>query len=150
MCANAQQLAATLYRLHEAGQPYDEPMRTLGALTGQVLSRSEVDGAFGSMASEDWAINLLLLPQPLPSDLSDEELVEMVGHILSVDTPEWLQHWLIRCVEHATNCAQVIDIIYSPRDVFGDEEHDELSPAEVVAQAKKRPRRILVTPPGEP
>jgi hypothetical protein len=139
-------LAAQIYTLHEAGRPYDDQMRALSLLTGQSVTRPDVGGAFGSMSPEDWAQDLLLLSAPPPSDLEDHELVEMVAHICAADTPEWLQHWFLRCVEHATGCDEVTDIIYYPRDVFGDDAHDELTPAEIVAEAKKRRRRVLVTP----
>jgi len=147
--ARAIDLAAQIYALHEAGRSYHEQMQALSNVTGQSVSSADVDGAFGCMSAEDWAQDLLLLSVSVPSDLRDEELVEMVGHICAVDTPEWLQQWMLRCVERATGCDEVSDIIYYPRDVFGDSAHDELTPAEIVAEAKKRRRRVLVTPPPD-
>jgi hypothetical protein len=147
--AQATGVAAQIFALHQSGQPYDELMQTLSSLTGQSVTSADVDGAFGSMSSEDWANDLLLLSAPLPSDLADHELVEMVTHICAADTPEWVQHWMLRCVEHATGCDELTDIIYYPRDVFGDAAHDDLTPAAIVAEAKKRRRRVVVTPPPQ-
>jgi hypothetical protein len=147
--AQAIGVAVQIYALHEAGQPYDEQIQTLSSITGESITVRDVDGAFGSISPEDWAQDLLLLSAPLPSDLADEELVEMVAHICAADTPEWLHHWMLRCVRQATGCDELIDIIYYPRDVFGDDTHDDLTPAAIVAEAKKRRRRVLVTPPPE-
>ena len=140
-------LAAEIYRRHEAGQPYAEEIQRLSATTGQELTKNDVHGAFGSIASDDWARDLLLLSSPMPDDLSREELVEMLERILAVADPEWLQHWCIRCVEHATGCPDLIEIIYYPQDYFGDDEHDDMAPAEILDVAMKGPRRVLVTPP---
>jgi hypothetical protein len=134
----ARRLAELIYRLHEAGQPYEQDLALLAKTTGQELTKSEVCGAFGSLAPEDWAHLLVLEDQALPTDLSRSELVEMVRRLCEVSGPEWLLHWYLRCLEHATGCDAITDMLDSPED---------LAPEEVLEQAFRSKRRVLITPP---
>ena len=88
----ALRLAAEIYRLHEARQSYGQEMRLLSAATGQKLSKNDIHGAFGSIASEDWAHDLTLSSVPAPDDLSREELIEMIERVCDVADSDWLQH----------------------------------------------------------
>ena len=131
-------LAREIYRLHEAGLPYLDEVASLAAVTGQDVTGSDVDGAFGSMSPEDWAQDLLCLALPLPQSLSRGDLVEMARRLCSLSDAEWLQHWYIRCLEHATGCETIIDILDSPED---------LNPEQIVEEALRSKRRVLITPP---
>jgi hypothetical protein len=140
-------LAADVYALHEAGRAYAEPLEELSRHTGQALTVAEVRGAFGSIDSSDWARDLLLQESPIPGDIADEELIAMLEVVCAATEPEWLSGWYLRCVERATGCDELIDIIYYPRDVFEDDQHDDLSAAEILAAARARKRRVIVTAP---
>ena len=95
-------------------------------------------GAFGTWSSEDWAHDLILLSQPLPSGLSRDDLIGMIRTVSQVRGPEWLEHWYLRCLENATGCDALIDILDSP---------DELTPEEVLDRALNSRRRVLIPPP---
>jgi hypothetical protein len=145
----ATRLTTQVCALHEAGRVCGQQIQALSSVTGQSLTHADVDAAFGSMSAADRAQDLLLLSADLPSDLGDDELVQMVAQVCAADASVWLENWMLRCVEHATGCDVLVDIIYHPRDVFGDEAHDNLTPAQIVAEAKKRRRRVLLTPPPD-
>jgi hypothetical protein len=97
-----------------------------------------VHGAFGSISSDDWAHDLVLLSSPLPDDLSRDDLIEMIRRVCDVVGAEWLQHWYIRCLERATGCPDIIDILDSAQ---------ERTPEEMLDVAMRSRRRVLVTPP---
>lgn len=136
----ALRLAAQIYRLHEAGLPYGEQVASLSAVTGQDVTRTDVHAAFGSMSAEDWAHDLVCLSSPMPESLSRDDLIEMIRRVCDVHDAEWLQNWYIRCLENATGCPSIIDILDSP---------EELTPEEALDEALRSKMRILVTPPPE-
>jgi hypothetical protein len=146
---DALRLSEDIYRLHEAGQQYVDELRLLAGVTGQDLTKVDVCGAFGSINSDDWARDLLLASAPLPTDLSRDQLVEMIERVIAVADPNWLTHWWLRCVENATGCPDVIEIIYHTDEHFGDDEHDDLTATEILDAALNAPRRVLITPPPD-
>jgi len=136
----AVRLAQEIYRLHEAGRPYAFELSQLSEATGQHLVPADADGAFGSVAAADWAHDLLARLAGIPEDLTRANLVEMVEAAQATVLPEWQFNWVIRCVEHVTNCADFVSIFDSP---------DRMSGAEMVDAAYAAQRRVLVTPPPE-
>jgi hypothetical protein len=141
-------LAQDLYRLYEAGQPFAGQLDKLAAVCGTSLTPSDLSGAFGSIPAESFAMDLLLLTQECPSDLSREDLLDLIQAICEVDGEEWQIAYWLRCVEKATGSDAVSDLIYYPGDVLGREHaQDELSPEEILEEAYRRPVRVLVTPP---
>ena len=144
----AESLTAEIYGRHEAGVPYGELLERLAELVGTSLAKVDVSGAFGSVSPGTWARDLLLADQSPPTDLADAELLELLQAICAVDGEEWQVSWWLRCVEACTGCAEIIDLIYYPSDVLGPgDEREELTPEEILAEARRRPRRVLVTPP---
>jgi hypothetical protein len=146
--AEAKALAVEIYRRREAGGEYHEQLARLAELTDEPLTEADACGAFGSVTPETWARGLLLMGSPCPSDLSDAELVELIRAICECQGEDWQTTWWLRCVETSTGCAEVSDLIFYPREVLGPEDdREELTPEEILAEAKRRPRRVLVTPP---
>jgi hypothetical protein len=146
--AEAEALAAEIYRRHEAGREYQEPLARLADLAGEPLGKADACGAFGSVAPETWARDLLLLRYPCPSDLSDAELLELLRAICECQGEEWQTSWWLRSVEASTGCADVSDLVFYPKEALGPEDgREELTPEEILVEAKRRPRRVLVTPP---
>jgi len=133
-------LANTFYRLHEAGLPYSGELRQLARVTGQEVTPLDADGAFGSMASEDWAQDLLALSEGIPRDLTRGDLIEMIEAAQTSALPEWQLNWALRCLEAATGCADIISIFDTPQP---------RSAAEIVDAAYASPQRILITPPPQ-
>jgi hypothetical protein len=144
----AASLASEIYGRHAARVPYGELLERLAELVGTSLTKTDASGAFGSVSPETWARDLLLARQSPPSNLADAELLRLLQAICSVDGEEWQISWWLRCVETCTGCAEIIDLIYYPSDVLGpDDGREELTPEEILAEARRRPRRVLVTPP---
>ena len=141
-------LAAELYRLHEAGQPTEASLQQLSDLCGLQVNRSDFIGAFGSVSAESFAKDLLAGQLPCPLDLSREDLIELIEAVCAVRGEEWQSAYWLRCLEEATGCPEIIDLIYYPQATLGDGDgRVELTPEEVLVEAAKRPRRVLLTPP---
>jgi hypothetical protein len=143
-------IAEELYGLHQTGLPVEEGLKRLSALCGVEVDRSALKGAFGSVPAESFAKDLLASRLPCPTGLSKEELIELIQAVCEVRGEEWQSTYWLRCLEANTGCPEIIDLIYYPADVLGpDDGREELSPEEVLAEAAKRPRRVLLTPPPE-
>ncbi len=141
-------LAFEIYGRHEAGVPYGKQLERLAELTGVSLTKADASGAFGSMPADAWARDLLLAQQNPPSGLEDAELLELLRAICGVRGEEWQISWWLRCVEASTGCAEIADLIYYPSEVLGpDDGREELTPEEILSEARRRTRRVLVTPP---
>ncbi len=143
----AASLASEIYARHEAGAPYEDLLSRLADLTGEPLTVPDASAAFGSVSSETWARELLLRRQVPPSDLS-QELLELLHAICAANGEEWqISRWT-RCLEGSTGGAEVSDLIFHPAETLEpDDGRVELTPEEILAEAKRRPRRVLVTPP---
>jgi hypothetical protein len=144
----ATRLAREIYVKHEAGRQYQDLLTSLSDIVSVPVTKADASGAFGSVDAETWARDLFLVQRTPPADLSDSELIEVLRAICAAEGEEWQISWWLRCVEASTGCAEVIDLIYYPSDVLGPEDgRQDLTPAEILAEAKRRPRRVLVTPP---
>jgi hypothetical protein len=143
LLAEAEALAEEIYQRHEDGDDYEEPLARLSDLAQVPLRTIDASGAFGSIASRSWARDLLLGRHPCPSDLSDAELVELIRAVCDCQGEDWQTSWWLRCIEASTGCAEVSDLIFYPQDVLG---RDDLTPEEILAEARRRQRRVLVTP----
>jgi hypothetical protein len=129
-------LARDLYRLHERGLDYNSPLETLSALAGKDLSKSDVRGAFGSVDPETFARDVLLARRPLPTDLSYDEMLELIRRICKVEGSEFQIGYWLSCLEANTRDGRISDLIYWPGEYFGDgDDSRELSPKEILDAA---------------
>jgi hypothetical protein len=129
-------LARELYRLHERGQDSTSPLETLSTLAGKQLTGSDVRGAFGSVDAETFARDSLLNRMPIPTDLSYDEMLEMVRRICKVEGSEFQIGYWLTCLEANTHNGRISELIYWPGEYFGDGDHSrELSPKEILDAA---------------
>jgi hypothetical protein len=146
----ALRVARELYRSHEAGAPTAGLLEELSSICGTPLDRTALLGAFGSIDADDFATDLVVRQVATPTDLSRAELIELVSAVSDVTGTEWQTFYWLRCLEANTGGADIVSLIYYPDEVLGpDDERDELTPEEVIDEALKRPRRVLVTPPPD-
>jgi hypothetical protein len=129
-------LARELYRLHERGADYSSQLQTLSALAGKPVRKPDVDGAFGDAEPETFARDLLLDRVPIPTDLSYDEMLELVRRICNVEGSEFQIGYWLRCLEANTGNSRISDLIYWPGEYFGEGENArELSPKEILDAA---------------
>jgi hypothetical protein len=146
--AAAVKLSEESYARHEAGAEYGEILARLAEVTGQSVSKMDADAAFGSVDPETWARDLLLTDHRCPSDLTDAELLELLQAICTCDGEEWQMGWWLRCVEANTNCSDISGLVFYPKETLGPADgREDLTPEEILVEARRRPRRIIVTPP---
>ncbi len=129
-------LARDLYRLQERGLDCTAPLETLSALTGKELTKSDVRAAFGSVDAETFARDVLLNRLPIPTDLSYDEMLELVRRISTVEGSEFQIGYWLSCLKANTHNGRISDLIYWPGEYFGDGDHSrELSPKEILDAA---------------
>jgi len=146
--AAALRLADEIYCLHEAGSPYADQLARLAGLTGEALSGVDACAAFGSVDPDTWVCDLLLMRHPCPTDLSDAELIELLAAICACDGEEWQMSWWLRCVAASTGCKEVSGLVFHPQEMLGPADgREELTPEEILVEARRYRRRVLVTPP---
>jgi hypothetical protein len=129
-------LARELYRLHERGQDYASPLETLSTLAGKTITNNDVQGAFGSVDAETFARDVLLNRLPIPTDLSYDEMLEMIRRICKVEGSEFQIGYWLSCLKANTHNGRISELIYWPGEYFGDGDHSrELSPKEILDAA---------------
>ena len=136
-------LVTEIYRQHEAGVDYSETLRTLGRLTGRIVSSFEIDSAFGSVDANTFACDLLLDRSSIPSDLTREEMLELVEAICNARGNLLYSSFWIACLKVNTGDDRISDLIYWPGEYFGDGDNArKLSSQEILdtALATTRPR----------
>ncbi|HSZ59280.1 MAG TPA: hypothetical protein VK797_26800 [Tepidisphaeraceae bacterium] len=139
---SATELAMRLYRLHEAGQDYARELITLSEFTGRALTRFDVDAAFGSVAPETFAAGLLVDRTKIPRDLSEPEMLELLGRVCTSNGTEFQIGYWLNCLEVNTGDAQISGLVFWPGEYFRDGNNSrEMSPSEMLAVALANGRR---------
>ncbi|MBX9691349.1 MAG: hypothetical protein K2Z81_03125 [Cyanobacteria bacterium] len=130
---NAAKIAKKLYSLHEAGKDTTELLLELGKTVGITVSDADLHGAFGSIDSDDFAKKLCVNSDAIPSDLTREEMIELIQFICAAKgTASQLDYW-IDCLVNNTGDARISDLIYWPEHYFPDGAPDhELEPEEIL------------------
>jgi hypothetical protein len=129
-------LARELYRLHERGLDCTSPLETLSALAGRELSPSDIRAGFGSLDPEAFARDVLLNRMPIPTDLSYDEMLELIRRICKVEGSEFQIGYWLSCLKANTHNGRISELIYWPGEYFGDGDHSrELSPKEILDAA---------------
>ena len=118
--ALAEAQASELYRLHEAGKNYASQLRDFAELVGKPVTKHDVDAAFGSIDPESFAQGVLANYDGVPTDLTDEEMVELFENLCTAKGTELQQSYWLRCLELNTGDDQVSDLIFWPDIYFGD------------------------------
>lgn len=112
-------LAEQIYRLHEAGQNYGQELNAVSALVGRVVKTTEVLYAFGVGEPEYFARKLLTDWSKFPTDLSREELLELLNALLSVSHSQDREEYWLKCIEASTGEPDLTDLIYYPDQYRG-------------------------------
>jgi hypothetical protein len=131
-------LGREIYRLYEAAQDYSAHLKQLSLITGCPIDSFAVRSAFGSIAPETFARQLLVTWDRLPTDITEQEMLEMVERIFEANGSELqIQYW-ISCLRVSTGDDHVSDLIFWPGHYFRDGDNSRcMSPSEVLATALK-------------
>lgn len=138
-------LGREIYALYEAGADYDAPLRQLGVLVGRPIHGFAVRDGFGSVGPDIFARRQLVAWDQPPSDVTEEEMLEMVDGVCGVTSADELQrdYWLA-CLQVCTGDRKIRDLIFFPGDYFGDGDDARLmSSSEILETALRaggRPR----------
>jgi hypothetical protein len=113
-------LVRRVYRLIDAEKDCSEALARLGETVGKPLSSLELEGVAELIDPETYAFELIADSLPLPTDLSREEMLEMLERIVAnADDPLHLGYWT-RCLEINTGDKQISTLIQAPELYFGD------------------------------
>ncbi|HEY0726196.1 MAG TPA: hypothetical protein VGD41_19910, partial [Pyrinomonadaceae bacterium] len=113
-----------------------EALRALGRLTGRIVSSFEIDSAFGSVNANVFACDLLLDRNLIPSDLTREEMLELVEAICNPKGNLPYSAFWIECLKVNTGDDRISELIFWPGEYFGDGDNArELSSEEILETA---------------
>jgi hypothetical protein len=129
-------MADSLYRMRQRGADCSEALGALAVFVRKPLTTRDLSGAFGSCNAETWAKDLLVDESQIPTDLSYEEMLELVGKIYTADGDEFQTVYWVRCLRVNTGDERVSDLIFWPGEYFGDGDNQrQMSPAEILDTA---------------
>ncbi len=134
-------MTEAVYGLHEAGQDYAETLKQLSLLTGRVVGKNDVLGAFGSIGADEFAKRLTMDWNAIPTNLSDLELLELINAICEGQGKAMTLEYWIETLALNTGDDKVSDLIYWPEQYLGGGyDGHELTPAEIldIALTKRR------------
>lgn len=122
-----------IYWLHESGSNYDAQLKNVSRLAGRIVDVPMVLYAFGSCNAESFARRLLINWQNIPSDLSKDEMLNLVEAIFNArGEPTNVEYWL-KCLEVNTGDAKISDLIFWPDLYQGGKYIDKLlTPEEIL------------------
>jgi hypothetical protein len=89
-------LGREIYALHEAGADYSIPLKRLGFIAGHPIHGFSVRDGFGSVKAEIFARRQLVVWDQIPTDLTQDEMLEMVDSVCGITKADELQrdYWL--------------------------------------------------------
>lgn len=116
----AVKLVRRIYRLIDDGTDYSETLVQLSKLARKELSGMELEDAAELIEPEAYAFALVSEFIPVPTDLSYEEMLELIGQIATNEgeVPQ-LSFWA-RCVEVNTGDKRIETLISAPELYFDD------------------------------
>ena len=133
-------LAEKILCLHEAGHGYTEELNALSRTAGRIVSKPDVLGAFGSGNAEAFARRLAIDWNAPPTDLTEQEMLELLEAICAARGDQVLIEYWVRCLEVNTGDAMISDLIFWPNEYFGTAyDGRELAPEEMLAVALRKP-----------
>jgi len=113
-------LASDIYRLHENGQDYSSEISQLSILAGQSISKFSVDSAFGSINPEAFARELICDLKAIPTDLTPDEMLELISRIITADGNTFQMWYWLQCLKVNTGDDKFSNLIYWPGEYFKD------------------------------
>ena len=116
----ALELAKNVYRTLEAGKDYRSHLAQLSSLTGRTITPFEVVSAVGSVSPETFVRGFLLDSSPIPTDLSDDELLELIERVVAANGSEFQIGYWVNCLRINTGDLRISDLIYWPGQYFED------------------------------
>ena len=117
---SAVKLVSRIYELNEDGEDCSEELADLSKLTGKRLSRSEFEDAAELIEPQDYAFSLVAESIPVPTDLSDDEMLELLERIINnADDVPRLGYWEV-CLERNTGDKRITTLISAPELYFDD------------------------------
>lgn len=135
-------LVHQIFQLHESGRSYAEQLKQVSRIAGRVVAVPMVKYAFGTGDPEDFARRLLIDWNRIPSDLTKEEMLELLDSVCSVKgTQDRSEYWL-KCLVASTGDPKLSDLIYWPDQYRNGEYADhDLSPDEILEIALRHGNR---------
>ena len=131
-------LGHDIYNLYEAGQDYSASLKRLGLIAGHPIHGFAVHDAFGSVKPEIFARRQLVAWDRLPTDITHQEMLEMIERISTAKGDQLqIQYWLV-CLAASTGDDKISDLLFWPGSYFGDaNDATSMSPVEILATALK-------------
>lgn len=122
-----------IFSLHEAGMAYESQLRHASRITGRIIDKAMVLYAFGTAGPKDFARRLLIDWNSSPSDLSKEEMLELLESLFKRGVSTEVSEYWVKCLRASTGDEQIYSLIYWP-DRYGAGEYADrdLSPAEIL------------------
>jgi hypothetical protein len=132
------ELGRQIYDHYEAGEDYSECVKRLGLIAGHPIHAFAVHSAFGSVSPETFARRQLIAWDQLPTDVTEEEMLEMLERMFKPKGYELeIQYW-VECLRVNTGDEKVSDLIFWTGEYFGDGDNTrEMTPKEMLATALK-------------
>lgn len=135
-------LTETVLHLHETGRGYAEELRRISRLLGRIVSQADVLAAFGSVDADGFARQLAIDWHTVPTDLSEQELLELLDAVCASRGNQVLIDYWVRCLQVNTGDYEISDLIFWPAEYFGvGYDGRERTPAEMLEIVLRR-RRI--------
>lgn len=138
-------LGQEIFALYEAGADYGAPLRRLGLVVGRPVHGFSVHDGFGSVGPDVFAKRQLVAWDKVPTDLTKDEMLEMVDGVCGVTKADELQrdYWLA-CLRANTGDEKISDLIYWPGSYFGDGDDTRvMSSSEILETALKASGKSL-------
>ncbi len=135
-------LAQQIFQLHETGRSYAEQLKQVSRIAGRIVDVPAVHYAFGTGDPEYFARRLLIDWNRYPSDLTKEEMRELLDALCAVKgTQDRSEYWL-KCLEASTGEPELTNLIYWPDQYRNGEYADhELSLDEILEIALRHGNR---------
>jgi len=125
--------AIEAYFTMEQGQSCDSLLKGLEELTGRTIHPFELHSAFSSIRPEAFAKQLLTSETDFLSDLTPDEMLELLNRVTHVRGDEYQLSYWIECLKRSTGNPRISDLIYWPGHYFGDgDETRDLSDQEIL------------------
>lgn len=124
--------------MHEAGGDYSAELQQLRRVSGRVISRQQVIGAFGSINTDTFARKCLVNWSELPASATEDEMLEMIQRISTANGSEFQIEYWVECLRVNTGDERISDLIFWPEEYFGRSIDRELSATEILNIALRR------------
>ena len=126
-------IAQHIFQLHEAGLGYPQQLKQVSRIAGRIVNVPMVKYAFGTGDPEYFARRLLIDWNRFPSDLTKDEMLELLGALCSAKSTQDRSEYWLKCLESSTGEPELTNLIYWPDQYRNGEYADhELSLEEIL------------------